>query len=238
MPKVFALYYDRFNDATTSEALFEAGIEHNILCHNNKNKFKNIYGIINESNKPKGIQNNFNFGLDLLFDNEWGIFISDDYKKSYKIDRQKNKFVECELKYVYDQLCKTIKLADKIGVKLVGLNSTGNILYASKKYGKYGLVDGRLFAIKKTEFRWRDDISCITDYYATIYHLNKYKGNLILQDCYADFERYGAGGIGTLEERANDKKKDILILKNLYPNNVIVKDKKGQPKGTHIKIKR
>tara|TARA_R100001594_G_C3964224_1_gene246129 strand:- start:84 stop:797 length:714 start_codon:yes stop_codon:yes gene_type:complete len=235
---VFTLYYDRFKTATTSEALFEAGIQHNVLCHNNKSKFENIYGIINQTNKPKGIQHNFNAGLDMLFKDEWGIFISDDYKKSYKIDRTINKFVECDLKYVYDKLCETIKIADKIGAKLVGLNSTGNALYAGKKYGKYGLVDGRFFAIKKTDFRWRDDVSCITDYYATLYHLNKYGGNLILQECYADFERYGADGIGTLEARADEKRKDVLILKNLYPDNVIIQDKKNQPKGTHIKIKR
>ena len=234
---VFTLYYDRYEPATTSEALWE-GIEHNVLCHNNKNKFKNIFGIMVETNKPKGIQHNFNAGLDMLFKDEWGIFISDDYKKSYKIDRKINKFVECDLKYVYDKLCETIKIADKIGAKLVGLNSTGNALYAGKKYGKYGLVDGRFFAIKKTDFRWRDDVSCITDYYATLYHLNKYGGNLILQECYADFERYGADGIGTLEARADEKRKDVLILKNLYPDNVIIQDKKNQPKGTHIKIKR
>lgn len=238
MPKVFTLYYDRYETATTSEALYEAGIEHNVLCHNNKSKFKNIYGIINQTDKPKGIQHNFNAGLDMLFDNEWGVFISDDYKKSYKIDRKINKFVECDLKYVYDKLCETIQIADKIGAKLVGLNSTGNALYASKKYGKYGLVDGRFFAIKKTDFRWRDDVSCITDYYATLYHLKKYGGNLILQECYADFERYGSDGIGTLEARADEKRKDVKILKNLYPENVIIQNKKNQPEGTHIKIKK
>ena len=42
---VFTLYYDRYETATTSEALWEAGINHNVLCHNNKNKFKNILDI-------------------------------------------------------------------------------------------------------------------------------------------------------------------------------------------------
>ena len=53
MHKVFTLYYDRFKDATTSIALKEANIKHTILCHNNKNKFKNIYGDIIETKNLK-----------------------------------------------------------------------------------------------------------------------------------------------------------------------------------------
>ena len=238
MYNVFALYYDRYETATTSLALKQAGIKHTILCHKNKNKFNYCYGKVIETKNPKGIQHNFNSGLNLISEGEWAIFLSDDYKSSYKINRQENKFEKCELRYVYDKLCETIKVADKIGVKLVGLNSTGNALYASKKYGKYGLVDGRMFAIKKTDFVWREDISCITDYYATLYHLNKYGGNLILQECYAEFERYGADGIGTLEARADEKRKDVSILKNIYKDKVKIKDKAGQPTGTHIIIKR
>ena len=111
-------------------------------------------------------------------------------------------------------------------------------MFSKNKFGKYGLVDGRMFAIKKTDFEWRQDISCITDYYASLYHLKKYGGSLILNECYADFERYAEDGIGTAQNRAEAKKKDIRILKNLYPNNIKIKDKPNQPKGTHITINR
>lgn len=238
MLKVFTLYYDRFKTATTSKALKEAGINHTVICHYNKEKFENIYGDIIETNKPKGIQYNLNSGLQLLTEGEWGYFLSDDYEKSFRLEKGINKFVECDLKYVFEKLVETTKIADKVGVKLVGLNSTGNALYAQKKYGKYGLVDGRMFAIKKTNFEWRKDISTITDYYASLYHMNKYGGNLIVQECYAQFERYAKDGIGTLERRAEQKKKDIRILKNLFRNMVKVKNKAGQPKGTHITINR
>tara|TARA_R110000796_G_scaffold126905_1_gene242057 strand:+ start:36 stop:752 length:717 start_codon:yes stop_codon:yes gene_type:complete len=236
MIKVFTLYYDRFETATTSRALSDAKINHTVLCHSNKEKFKNIYGNIIETNKPKGIQYNLNAGLQMLKKDEWGIYLSDDYKKSFKLDRKENKFKQCDLRYVYEKLCETIKVADKIGVKLIGLNSTGNALYAKKKYGKYGLVDGRMFAIKKTNFEWRNDINTITDYYASLFHLEKYGGNLILQECYAEFDRYAIDGIGTAQNRAEDKKKDIYVLKNLFKGMVKVKDKLGQPKGTHITI--
>tara|TARA_R110002020_G_scaffold56888_3_gene156967 strand:+ start:1155 stop:1871 length:717 start_codon:yes stop_codon:yes gene_type:complete len=238
MMKVFTLYYDRFETATTSLALKNSKIEHTVICHYNKEKFKNICGDIIETNKAKGIQYNLNAGLELLEEGEWGVFLSDDYKKSFRLDKKDNKFVECELEEVFENLVEATKVADTVGVKLVGLNSTGNALYASKKYGKYGLVDGRMFAIKKTEFEWRKDINTITDYYASLYHMKKYGGNLILQDCYAEFDRYASDGIGTAQNRAEDKKKDIRILKNLFRNMVKVKEKAGQPKGTHIIIKR
>ena len=91
--------------------------------------------------------------LQLLKEGEWGYFLSDDYEKSFRLEKGINKFVECDLKYVFEKLVETTKIADKVGVKLVGLNSTGNALYAQKKYGKYGLVDGRMFALKKTIFQ-------------------------------------------------------------------------------------
>jgi hypothetical protein len=121
---------------------------------------------------------------------------------------------------------------------LVGLNSTGNPFYAKNKYSKYGLIDGRCFAIKKTEFVFHNEISTIPDYYASAYHLNKYGGNLILNYCFLDFKRYEKGGLGTAKDRIKDKLKDIQLMKSLFPNNIIIKDKPNEPKGSHIKIKR
>ena len=236
--KVFTLYYDRFKTATTSKLLNDNGIKHIVLCHYNSQKFIELYGEVIETNNPKGIQYNLNSGLDMLEVGEWGIFLSDDYKKSFRLDKVQNKFIECEFSEVYNNLLETIEVADKVGAKLVGMNCTGNAMFSANKYGKYGLVDGRMFAIKKTDFTWREDINTITDYYASVYHLKKYGGNLILQDCYAEFERYGADGIGTAQTRESKKKKDIRIIKNLYPDNVKVKDKPGQSKGTHIIINR
>ena len=236
--KIITLYYDRYKTATTSQALHDINKEHTILCHNNKEKFENIYGELIQTNQPKGIQNNFNYGLSLLEKNEWALFMSDDYKQSYRLNSKSNKFEECGLDYIINQVIETTKIADKINVKLIGLNATGNPFYSKKKYGKYGLVDGRMLAIKKTDFTFHDNINTIPDYYCTLYHLKKYGGNLIIQKCYSDFERYGDGGIGNVDERLKDKYKDITILKNLFPNNVVVKNKIGQPKNSHIIIKR
>ena len=89
------MYYDRFENATTSKML---DLEHVVLCHNNKEKFNCIgkKGTLIETNQPKGIQNNFNYGLSLLEQNEWGIFMSDDLCGAKKLSD--NKFQDCSCK--------------------------------------------------------------------------------------------------------------------------------------------
>jgi|DEB0MinimDraft_6_1074348.scaffolds.fasta_scaffold27092_2 hypothetical protein len=234
--KVFLMYYDRYETATTSKML---DINHYVLCHNNAGKFNCIgdNGKLIETGQPKGIQNNFNFGLSMLEDGEWAIFMSDDLVSAKWYNG--TKFVETKVNKVLNEMISVLPKCDNMGVKLVGLASSANPIFArGKKYSKYGLVDGRCFAIKKTEFRFHDQINTIPDYYATAYHLNKYKGNLILSYCLLDFKRYEAGGLGTIEARIIDKMKDVRIMCQLFPNNVMVKDKVGQPKGSHIIIKK
>lgn len=233
--KIFLMYYDRFTNSTTSKMLNH---EHIVLCHDRKNEFTCIgnKGFLIETHQPKGIQNNFNYGLSLLKKNEWGIFMSDDLIEGKKMVN--GKFEKCDVSYVLEELINILPKCDIMGVKLVGLNSTGNPFYAKNKYSKFGLVDGRCFAIKKTEFTFHSEINTIPDYYATAYHLKKYGGNLILNHCYLDFKRYEKGGLGTVSERINDKLKDVRIMTQLFPNNVKIKDKPNEPKGSHIIIKR
>lgn len=233
--KIFLMYYDRYKEATTSKML---QTEHIVLCHNNADKFTCIgpQGELIQTNEPKGIQNNFNYGLRMLNPGEWGIFMSDDCVGAKKI--QKGKFVDCSVMESLNELLTIIPKADKMGVKLIGLNSTGNPFYAKTKYSKYGLVDGRCFAIKRTEFEFHPIINTIPDYYASAYHLNKYGGNLILNYTFIDFKRYEKGGLGSEEDRIHDKMKDVNIMLSTFPKNVQLKDKPGQPKNSHIIIKR
>lgn len=233
--KIFLMYYDRYQNATTSKMLNHP---HNVLCHNNKHLFTCIgeSGTLIETGQPKGIQNNFNYGLDLLEPGEWGIFMSDDVVCG-KILRN-TKFEKIDINDVVQMFIDLINKADGTGVKLIGMNSTGNALYAKNKYSKYGLVDGRCFAIKKTEFRWHPQINTIPDYYATLYHMDKYGGNLIANHFFLDFKRYEKGGLGSVQDRINDKIKDVNILLRLYPKNTKVQDKTNEPKGSHIIITR
>jgi hypothetical protein len=68
--------------------------------------------------------------------------------------------------------------------------------------------------------------------------LNKYGGNLILNYTFIDFKRYEKGGLGSEEDRIHDKMKDVNIMLSTFPKNVQLKDKPGQPKNSHIIIKR
>ena len=62
--------------------------------------------------------------------------------------------------------------------------------------------------------------------------------NLIINYCYADFKRYGEGGLGTKKERMAQKIKDCKKLFIEFPKNVSYKDKVGFPKYSHIAVKR
>lgn len=238
--KIFTVYYDRYETATTSLELSKAGYEHIVLCHSNKDLFTCIgdTGTLVETKQPKGIQHNYNYGLSMLEEGEWGIFLSDDLTKARRYDGKD--FIDCDINHPLEEIKKVIDKMDKSGVKLIGLNAVGNSFYVKpdKKYSQFGLVDGRCFAIKKTDFRFHNDISTIPDYWATAYHLEHYKKNIIINHTFIDFKRYGKGGLGSINERIESKKQDVALISHLLPNRVEVRDKPGQPEGSHIVIKR
>jgi hypothetical protein len=233
--KLFLMYYDRYETATTSKMI---DIEHFVLCHSNKDKFNCIgdKGTLLETGEPKGIQNNFNYGLDMLEDGEWGIFMSDDLIGAKKI--KDGKFIDCDIMHPINEIINIIPIAESGGIKLIGLNNTGNSFYFKNNFSYSGLVDGRCFAIKKTSFKYHSQINTIPDYYATIYHKKKYRYNLIINYTFLDFKRYEKGGLGSIDERMKDKIKDIDIIRTLYPNSIDIKEKANHQSGSHIIIKK
>jgi hypothetical protein len=235
--KTFLMYYDRYENSTTSSML---DFEHIILCHKNADKFKNISdkATVIQTDLPTGIQHNFNYALKTLEYGEWAIFLSDDLIGGRKFDEEKYDFVECPVSKVIQELKETIKKADQIGVEFVGMCSTGNAFYVKSTYSYFGLVDTRCCAIKKTEFLFHPDIGCIPDYYASAYHMKKNGRNLILNTYFLDFNRYSEGGLGSINDRLDQKIKEINIMLNLFPKNVIIVDKANQPKGSHIRLLR
>ena len=235
--KTFLMYYDRFKNNTTSSML---DFEHIVLCHNNAEKFKNISpkAKLIETGNAKGIQHNFNYALNLLDKGEWCIFLSDDLTKAERFDYEKQDFVKCEVNYTLNALKDAVKKADEKGIEFVGMNSTGNAFYMKNSYSYYGLIDTRCCAIKKTEFKFHKDIGCIPDYYATCYHLVKNGANLIVNYTYLDFSRYSKGGLGSVDDRTQQKIKEIKLMQKLFPNNVTIVNKANQPKGTHLRINR
>ena len=235
--KTFLMYYDRYETNTTSSML---DFEHIVLCHNNADKFQNLSpkAQIIETGLPKGIQNNFNYALSMAEVGEWIIFLSDDLTKAQRFDTGKQDFVDCKINYTLGELKKAVEKADEKGIEFVGMNSTGNAYYMTNPYSYFGLIDTRCCALKKTEFLFHKDIGCIPDYYATCYHLVKNGANLIVNYTFLDFSRYSKGGLGSVDDRVEQKRKEVALMKQLFPNNVKIVDKANQPKGTHLRINR
>lgn len=234
---IYLMYYDRYEEATTSLELSKFDIDHVVLCHDNGDKFKCIgkNGTLIQTNEPKGIQNNFNWALRNTKEGDWCIFLSDDYVRSKVL--QGGNFVNCEITHPLNELKKAIGQADRFGVSLIGLNSVGNAYFVKNDFAFGGLVDGRCYAIKKTGFLFDEKIQTMTDYYATAWHLRKFKKNLILNYTFMEFKRYSKKGIGSLEDREEQKREDCLRLKQLFPDMVHFKEKPGQASGTHIVLR-
>ena len=84
--KVFTFFYNRYDTATTSKALFENGIKHNVLIHNENDceKFKignTLFGNPIVTGNGKGLAYQRNSALDLMNIGEWAVFMCDDFKK-------------------------------------------------------------------------------------------------------------------------------------------------------------
>lgn len=240
--KIITLYYDRFDSATTSQALSEVGIEHIVLCHDRAEQFTCIgsTGKLIETNRPKGIQHNLNYALDMVDEGEWLIIMSDDFRWSKIFVPESLNFLPCGLDVIIHRLKTATTVADKIGIHLLGTGVYENAVWASKipPIAKGGLVDGKLFAIKKTKFRFNNLINTMTDYEATAYHLKHYGANMIFQHYYAEFGRFTKDGIGTLEQRLDDKMKDVKILLKQYPDILHPARKKNVPDGAHISFRK
>ena len=82
--KVFTFFYNRFETATTSKALYENGIKHTVLMHHRSDyeKFKKndtIFGTPEVTNFPRGLAHQRNAALDIMNMNEWAVCRCDDF---------------------------------------------------------------------------------------------------------------------------------------------------------------
>jgi hypothetical protein len=53
-----------------------------------------------------------------------------------------------------------------------------------------------------------------------------------------EYARYSEKGIGTIDQRAAQKIKDVATLKKIFPNNIEIRNKSGQPSGSHCVVKK
>jgi glycosyltransferase involved in cell wall biosynthesis len=106
MLNVFTFFYNRFNDATTSLALRANGIEHKVLIHKEEDyiKFKKGGTIGGEpiiTNKPKGLAYQRNAALELMKEDEWAVFMCDDFQyiRSYPVKEILNKNTKIDVNF-------------------------------------------------------------------------------------------------------------------------------------------
>ncbi len=259
--KVFTFFYNRFETATTSKALFENGIGHNVLIHKEQDyelfkKGNTLFGNPIVTNSPKGLAYQRNYALDMMDFGEWAVFMCDDFKKiaSYPKDRilsneltmdvnfsnqnalRLNKQKPISLKEMFEFFPKLIELAEKNNIHLIGFGLHDNPMSLRKKFGHRGLADGRFWLVKKSNYKFDLNAQLIDDVAWTCENLVRHNNVLILNWTVPYFSRYTAGGFGSTSERKELRKKECNYLCNKYNPLVKMAHKPGWDFGTHIRI--
>ena len=90
--------------------------------------------------------------------------------------------------------------------------------------------------VRKTHLRFDTNVNTIDDYYFTLANIEAFSNNLVLNWICPDFQRYTEGGVGSKEERKEQRKGDCQYLVNRFPKLVKFADKAGYDYGEHIKI--
>jgi hypothetical protein len=264
--KVFTFFYNRFESATTSIALFENGIDHFVMIHTAQDltKFEQagtLKGKPIVTDQKKGLAYQRNCALDMLNEGEWGVFMCDDFTKirSYptkwilsKTDKlpinfeNQNAFrlhgpsakysKEMQLDEMFTMFPKLIEIAEKNQIHLIGFGLHDNPLNLKKKFSFRGLADGRFWLVKKSNYKFDLNAQLIDDVAWTSENLIRHGNVLILNWTVPYFKRYSSGGFGSTEERKKQRKKECNYLANKFYPLVRVAKKSNWEYGTHIKI--
>jgi len=259
--KVFTFFYNRYTNATTSQALYENGINHNVLIHKEKDyelfkKGNTLYGKAIVTNSPKGLAYQRNCALDMMDIGEWAVFMCDDFKKIYSFPKEKifnnkleleinfenqkqyrlNSKNEMQLSEMFQLFPKLIELAELNKIYLIGFALHDNPLNLRKKFGHRGLADGRFWIVKKSTYKFDLNAQLIDDVAWTSENLVRHGNVLILNWTVPYFSRYTSGGFGSTEERKVLRKKECAYLCNKYNPLVTYANKPGWDYGTHIRI--
>jgi hypothetical protein len=260
--KVFTFFYNRFDDATTSKALYENGIEHTVLIHNEEDhkkfiKGKTIYGEAVVTNNGKGLAYQRNSALDLMEEGEWAVFMCDDFQKvlSYSVNdiftmphklnvtfenqmqyALKNDKHQMKLKEMFTMFPKLIQLAEKNKVHLVGFGLHTNPMNLSKKFTTRGLADGRFWLVKKSNYRFDNNVQMVDDVAWTAENIIRHGKVLVLNWCVPLFKRYTAGAFGSISERKEQRLRECKYLANKYYPLIKIAKKPNWDYGTHVRL--
>lgn len=258
--KVFTFFYDRFDTATTSNALSNNFIDHFVLVHTAEDlaKFKSGNNVIQGkeiiTNNPKGLAYQRNSALEMMDEGEWAVFMCDDFEriKSYSKDfifsktqrieitnQNQNNYrlkKQISLKEMFSFFPKLIEVAEDNNIHLIGFGLHDNPMNLSKKFTNRGLADGRFWLVKKSHYKFDENAQMIDDVCWTAENLVRHGNVLVLNWCVPYFWRYTSGGFGSTEERKQRRRKECAYLVKKYDPLIRYAEKSGWETGTHIRL--
>jgi hypothetical protein len=260
--KVFVFSHNRPNSITTSPLLTDEDIDHVLLLHNKEqednylqaNRVKPDNIVV--TNQPRGLSYNRNIALEMMEDDEWALFLVDDMKSVTELlnhhkyvenfipidmDNQndwKFKFKEpLTLNNFINRAKEMTEFCDSVNSKLGGFCGIDNPPFRKKHYTFNTFADGRAWVVKKSQLRFDTNVHCIDDYAWNALNLKEFGITVVNQWVLPDFERYTPGGLGTLQERSEQKIKECAYLVENYPQYFAYKEKPGQASLSHITLR-
>ena len=259
--KVFTFFYNRFDTATTSKALKENNIKHNVLIHSQSDlhnfiKGRTLHGDPIVTNNAKGLAYQRNTALDLMDKEEWAVFMCDDFKKIHAyqkefifsktnkipvdtLNQNKSRLRKenaTSLQEMFTWFPKLIDLAELNNIHLIGFGLHDNPMNLRNKFTTRGLADGRFWLVKKSNYRFDLNAQLIDDVAWTAENLVRHKNVLVLNWCIPYFERYTAGGFGSTTERKALRIQECTYLANKYSPLIKIAKKPGWEYGSHIRL--
>lgn len=261
--KVFTFFYDRYDTATTSIALHEAGIDHHVLMHTKEQCEKFTHagtarGAVTITRKPKGLTYQRNAALDMMSTDEWAVFMCDDFKRvvSRPLAEVKGRMeelpvtMENQARYRVRKGRDDISLADmfslfpglmskaeSLRIRLIGFGLHDNPLNLRRKFAYHGLADGRFWLVKKhPTVRFDENVQMIDDVAWTAENIVQFGSVLVCNWVIPYFRRYTADGFGSIEARLEQRRAECKYLVQKYSPLVRYAPKPGWPAGTHIRL--
>jgi hypothetical protein len=261
--RVFVFTWDRYDSISTSGLLEREGIDHTVLIHNDEHQAGFLRGGLVRPermevvNVPKGLTNNRNAALDRMDEGEWALWLVDDLIGVTMLDcynvasvtgqipitaanqnEWRQRFKHAITLQEFTRRCIPLtQTAERMGAHLVGFAGFDNPLYRAKRWKVNCLADGRAWLVHKTKLRFDENVQMIDDVLWTAQNLKWY--GLVLVDAWIlpNCRRYTAQAFGSINQRLEQKRKEVAYLVQRYPQYCAVKRKAGWPDGTHVVIR-
>ncbi len=257
--KVFVFAHDRADSMTTPLMLEADNVEHTVLVSSISRAEMLLRGHrlnperLEVTGYPDGLGHSRNGALDRMVEGEWALFLVDDMKQCYELDTYDSEPtdelpIDIENQGIYRAKFRSristaqllaraqeaIPHLEAIGANLMGFTAYENPLFRSKKWGYQVLADGRAWLIKKTHLRFDPRVNYMDDYGFTAQNIAEFGAVAVNRWILPDFVRWGAGGLGTIEQRMAGKIAEAQYLVDKFPDLLMFKKKKGWPDGSHI----